>query len=52
MFNGTFGHDVDNQRAQQYEIHITDLDVNDTTIVWAGRTYSQTGFKVCQCKVT
>ena len=46
MFNGTFGHDIVNQRAQQYEINIDSLDVKDTTYVWAARNYSTTGFKV------
>ncbi len=46
MFTGTFGHDVENQRAQQYEINITALNSKDETIVWANRNYSQTGFKV------
>ena len=46
FFTGTFGHDVENQRAQQYEINITALSDEDTTIVWANRNYSQTGFKV------
>ena len=46
FFTGTYGHDVENQRAQQSEIKITDLDPNDTTIIWANRNYSQTGFKV------
>ena len=45
-FTGTFGHDTVNQRAQQYEINITALDEADTTVVWANRNYSQTGFKV------
>ena len=44
--NGSFGHDTDNQRAQQHEISITALDPNDTSTVWAERTYSITGFKV------
>ena len=45
-FNGTFGHDTVNQRAQQYEINIVPLDEEDRTVVWANRDYSQTGFKV------
>ena len=45
-FNGTFGHDTVNQRAQQYEINIVPLDEVDRTVVWANRDYSQTGFKV------
>ncbi len=45
-FSGTYGHDVDNQRAQQYEINITELDDSDKTVVWANRNYSITGFKV------
>ena len=45
-FNGTFGHDTVNQRAQQYEINIVPLDEKDRTVVWANRDYSQTGFKV------
>ena len=45
-FTGTYGHDVANQRAQQYEIKITDLASEDTTVIWANRNYSQTGFKV------
>ena len=47
LFTGTFGHDVENQRAQQYEINITALADQDTNIVWANRNYSQSGFKVC-----
>ena len=46
MFNGTHGHDSKNQRAQQHEIEITAFDENDTSTVWANRTYSLTGFKV------
>ena len=46
FFTGTFGHDVANQRAQQYEINITALSDDDTSVVWANRNYSQTGFKV------
>ena len=45
-FNGTFGHDTVNQRAQQYEINIVPLDEKDRTVYWAERDYSQTGFKV------
>ena len=45
-FNGSFGHDIDNQRAQQHEIEITNFDKNDTFYHWANRTYSLTGFKV------
>ncbi len=45
-FTGTFGHDVANQRAQQYQINITALDEEDKTVMWANREYSQTGFKV------
>ena len=45
-FTGTFGHDVVNQRAQQYEINITALRKEDTTLLWANRNYSLTGFKV------
>eukprot|EP00093_Oithona_nana_P012399 12399.XXX_323856_316976_1 [CDS] Oithona nana genome sequencing. len=45
-FNGTFGHDTVNQRAQQYEINIVPLDEIDRTVVWAERDYSQTGFKI------
>ncbi len=48
FFTGTFGHDVENQRAQQYEINITALADQDTNIVWANRNYSQTGFKVSE----
>lgn len=46
FFTGTFGHDVENQRAQQYEINITALSEDDTSVIWANRNYSQTGFKV------
>lgn len=46
FFTGKFGHDVAKQRAQQYEIVITDLDEADKATVWANRTYSLTGFKV------
>ena len=45
-FTGKFGHDEDNQRAQQYEIKCVDLDYNDTFIIHANRTFSQTGFQV------
>ena len=51
FFRGTYGHDTVNQRAQQYVIEITDLEEGDTTIQWAGRNYSQTGFKVRLCFV-
>lgn len=46
QFSGTFGHDVVNQRAQQYEINITALKKEDTELIWANRNYSLTGFKV------
>ena len=49
VFHGTHGHDVENQRAQQHEIHITTLDKNDTLVNWANRNYSLTGFKVSIC---
>ncbi|CAB4066050.1 unnamed protein product [Lepeophtheirus salmonis] len=45
-FTGTYGHDVANQRAQQYEINITALDLEDKMVKWASRDYSQTGFKI------
>ena len=45
-FSGKWAHDVDNQRAQQYILKCVDLNANDTTIYWANRTYSQTGFQV------
>nr|XP_040571567.1 glycine receptor subunit alpha-2-like isoform X2 [Lepeophtheirus salmonis] len=45
-FTGTYGHDVANQRAQQYEINITALDLEDKMVKWANRDYSQTGFKI------
>ena len=50
-FNGTFGHDTVNQRAQQYEINIVPLDDKDRVVVWANRDYSQTGFKVSLCAI-
>ena len=46
VFSGTFGHDTKKQRAQQYEIKITDLDKADTNLVWANRNFTLTGFKV------
>ena len=49
-FNGTFRHDVENQRAQQYEIKCVDLDYNDTFIIHANRTFSQTGFQVATAR--
>ena len=45
-FTGTCNHDFENQRAQQYQINITDLDQEESFIMWANRNYSQTGFKV------
>jgi len=45
-FTGSWGHDTDNQRAQQYELKAMDLDVNDTFLFHADRTFSQTGFQV------
>ena len=46
FFNGSFGHDTVNQRAQQYEIEIKELDDIAKTMSWAGRNFSYTGFKV------
>ena len=46
FFTGTWGHDEEKQRAQQYELVITDLDPTDTSTIWANRTFSFTGFKV------
>ena len=48
FFNGSFGHDTVNQRAQQYEIDIKELDDIAKTMSWAGRNFSYTGFKVSQ----
>ena len=48
FFSGRFRHDIDNQRAQQYIIECTELEQNDTFIFWMNRTYSQTGFQVCE----
>ena len=45
-FTGSCNHDFENQRAQQYQINITDLDREESFIMWANRNYSQTGFKV------
>jgi len=45
-FTGSWGHDIENQRAQQYELKAMDLDVNDTFLFHADRTFSQTGFQV------
>merc|ERR1719192_2804093 len=45
-FTGSFDHDADNQRAQQYELVAKELDYNDTFIIHANRTFSQTGFLV------
>merc|ERR1719474_894648 len=46
MFTGSYGHDIANQRAQQYELLAEELDYNDTFIFHANRTFSQTGFQV------
>jgi len=46
IFTGSFGHDIANQRAQQYELEAEELDYNDTFIFHANRTFSQTGFQV------
>ena len=48
FFTGTFGHDVKNQRAQQYSIEIAALDIKDQLITWAERNFSYTGFQVRQ----
>ena len=45
-FTGTFGHDTVNQRAQQYEIEIAELDDLDKWTEWAHRNFSYTGFNV------
>ena len=45
-FTGSFGHDVQNQRAQQYAINITALDQKDRFFFWAERNFSYTGFQV------
>jgi len=45
-FTGSWGHDEENQRAQQYELKALDLDINDTFLFHADRTFSQTGFQV------
>ena len=45
-FTGSFGHDVQNQRAQQYAINITALDEKDRFFFWAERNFSYTGFQV------
>ena len=50
-FTGTFGHDTVNQRAQQYEIEILDLDEVDRSIDWANRNFSYTGFQVSIKKI-
>ena len=36
-FTGSFGHDIENQRAQQYELTPKELDLNDTFIVHMNR---------------
>ena len=36
-FTGSFGHDIENQRAQQYELTAQELDINDTFIIHANR---------------
>ena len=46
MFDGKYAHDVENQRAQQYILGCTNLGPNDTTIDWANKSFSQTGFQV------
>ena len=37
MFTGSYGHDIANQRAQQYELLAEELDYNDTFIFHANR---------------
>ena len=37
VFTGSFGHDLANQRAQQYELNAMQLDHNDTFIFYANR---------------
>ena len=37
VFTGNFGHDLSNQRAQQYELFAKDLHPNDTYIFYANR---------------
>merc|ERR1719192_2575381 len=44
-FSGSFGHDLSNQRAQQYHIVARPLHPEDTFIFYANRTFSQTGFQ-------
>ena len=36
-FTGSFGHDIENQRAQQYELTAKELEINDTFIIHANR---------------
>ena len=36
-FTGSFAHDAENQRAQQYELVAKELDYNDTFIIHANR---------------
>ena len=40
MFTGSFGHDLSNQRAQQYELFAKKLSPNDTFIFYANRWVS------------
>ena len=37
FFTGNFGHDLSNQRAQQYELFAKKLHTNDTYLVYANR---------------
>ena len=38
-FTGSFDHDAENQRAQQYELVAKELDYNDTFIIHANRYF-------------
>ena len=40
-FTGSFAHDAENQRAQQYELVAKELDYNDTFIIHANRFDTQ-----------
>ena len=40
-FTGSFGHDIENQRAQQYELTAKELEINDTFIIHANRCDTQ-----------
>ena len=40
FFTGNYGHDLSNQRAQQYELFAKKLHPNDTYLFYANRSYT------------